>query len=157
MKIMHRRTGKVLYENNSTNLNWADLRGADLREASLSEASLRGASLSGANLSEASLRGADLPPTPAIAGIDAKILDAIADPGNALDMSTWHTCETTHCRAGWAIHLAGPAGYKLEDRYGPNVAGALIYAASGSHPVPDWYASNEAALADLRKRAGRSA
>ena len=36
-------------------------------------------------------------------------LKAIED-GGKLDMSTWHRCGTTHCRAGWAITLAGAAG-----------------------------------------------
>jgi hypothetical protein len=82
-------------------------------------------------------------------------LDAIAADGNALDMSSWHACETTHCRAGWAITLAGPAGKALEGAVGPSAAGALIYAASGSHPVPNWTASNADALADMKRRAGR--
>ena len=69
-------------------------------------------------------------------------------------MSGWHLCGTTHCRAGWAIHLAGAAGYALEDRIGSSAAGALIYAASRPElPVPDFFASDEDALADLREHA----
>jgi hypothetical protein len=85
--------------------------------------------------------------------IDAAILAAIDAPGSSLDMAQWHTCDTTHCRAGWAIHLAGEAGYALQQLVGESLAGALIYAASGSHPVPDWFATNDAAMADLRRRA----
>lgn len=121
--------------------------------AGLSRAILSGADLCGADLRGAILSGADLPPAPVVPNIDAAILAAIGD-GGELDMAWWHTCETTHCRAGWAIHLAGEAGAELEKAMGPAAAGALIYAASGSHPVPDWYCDNETAMADLRKRAG---
>ena len=88
---------------------------------------------------------------PVIPNIDAAILAAIGTPGNALDMREWHTCGTKHCRAGWAIVLAGDAGAKLEYAIGPAAAGALIYAASRpDQPVPDFYASDWVALADLR-------
>ena len=134
------------------NLRDADLRDADLRGADLCDANLRGANIRGANLCGAILTGAtDLPPAAAIPHIDARILAAIESDGCALDMTEWHTCETTHCRAGWAIHLAGEAGADLERKFGPSVAGALIYAASRpEQPVPDWHVSNENALADLR-------
>jgi hypothetical protein len=71
-------------------------------------------------------------------------------------MDQWHTCETTHCRAGWAIHLAGVAGKVLEHCCGSNVAGALIHIASSpalEGKVPNFFASNEAALADIRRLA----
>jgi hypothetical protein len=86
---------------------------------------------------------------PVVPHIDAAIAAAIGD-GGALDMATWHTCETTHCRAGWVIALAGEAGAALERRVGPAGAGALIYLASRpGKPIPDFYASNEDALADI--------
>ena len=130
----------------------ADLTGANLSEAYLSGADLSGADLSGASLSGANLSGAiGLPPAPAIPHIDAAILAAIARDGCRLEMAVWHECDTTHCRAGWAIHLAGEAGYALERRFGASVAGALIYSASRPRPVPNWFASSDEALADLRK------
>ena len=141
----------------------ADLRGAylsgdDLSLAYLSWADLRGADLYRADLSGANLSRAALPYAPAIANIDAAILDAIESDGNALNMSTWHTCETTHCRAGWAITLVGEAGKVLESIYGPNVAGALIYNASRPGvPIPDWMATDEDAMADMRHWAGQTA
>jgi hypothetical protein len=138
------------------NLRWFNLRGACLADAIMTGADLSGANLKDADLSCANLKGAvGLPDAPVVPDIDAAILAAIETPGNALNMPRWHTCETTHCRAGWAIVLAGEAGRDLELALGPNAAAALIYAASGSHPVPDWHASNAQALADLRKRAGR--
>ena len=135
----------------------ADLSGAHLSEANLSRADLSGADLSGADLSGADLSRADLsgaiglPAAPTIANIDAAIVEAI-DAGGALRMDTWHTCQTTHCRAGWAITLAGDAGAALEAQYGSCAAGALIYNASAGY-VPDFYASDDNAMDDLRARA----
>lgn len=141
------------------NLQGADLRGANLQGAMLAQAHLQGADLFEAVLTEAELQKADLHraklPTgiPAIKNIDAAILKAIEE-GGILDMSRWHACETMHCRAGWAIHLAGKAGYALEEKLvSSSAAGALIYAASESHPVPNFDATNEAAMNDIKKRA----
>ncbi len=146
----------------SANLTNANLADADLSYAYLVGAYLVGAILTNADLSYAYLGGANLGSAnlggfnaPSIPDIDAAILAAIEN-GGTLEMGEWHTCETTHCRAGWAIHLAGDAGRALETRIGPSAAGALIYAASGSHPVPYWHAANAKAMADLRERAARS-
>ena len=87
---------------------------------------------------------------PVVENIDAAILAAV-EAGGRLEMSDWHTCETTHCRAGWAITLAGLPGKILEERYGPGVAGALIYASSRpGRRVPNFVTSNDEAMADLR-------
>jgi hypothetical protein len=139
------------------NLSDAYLRDAYLSGANLSDANLSGAYLRGANLSDAYLSGADgLPSDLVIKNIDAAILAAIESNGNALNMSDWHTCETTHCRAGWAIHLAGPVGYELEKKIGPNAAGAFIYAASRpDQRVPNFAASNDEAMADIRECAAQ--
>ena len=141
-------------------LRGADLSYADLRDADLSGAVLSGAVLRGADLSYADLRGAVLSGAeiPLLEDIDAKILAAVEAKGNHLEMSQWHFCETTHCRAGWAIHLCGKAGYKLEAKVGSSVAGALIYAKSRPDKrVPNFGDSNENALADLRACAAESA
>jgi uncharacterized protein YjbI with pentapeptide repeats len=133
----------------------AYLGGADLRDADLRDAYLGGADLRDADLRDAYLGGAYIFK---IKNIDAAILAAIEAPGNKLRMSSWHTCGTTHCRAGWAIHLAGDAGYKLEKVVGSAAAGALIYAASRpDKPVPDFLASDADALADLRACAAEAA
>jgi uncharacterized protein YjbI with pentapeptide repeats len=135
------------------NLSGANLSGADLSGADLLGANLSGANLSGANLSGADLRGAEI--VPVVPRIDAAILERI-ESGGVLDMKTWHTCETTHCRAGWAVTLAGEAGKELEDKIGTSAAAALIYTASRpGERVPDWYASNEDALADIRLHAAK--
>lgn len=154
-------SGEYLYR---ADLSGADLRGADLNGtvltgAYLGNSDLRGVDLSGADLRGAEmscsdLRGATIPAdVPVVADIDAAILAGIDTGAMSLNMGKWHSCGTKHCRAGAAINLAGAAGYALEARLGPNAAGALIYAASGSHPVPDWYASDDEAMADMRRRA----
>jgi hypothetical protein len=70
-------------------------------------------------------------------------------------MGTWHTCETTHCRAGWVVALAGEAGKKLEAFHNTELAAALIYRESSPHKVScaRFYDSNEAAMADIKRMA----
>ena len=135
-------------------VKWAIESGADLSGANLSGADLSGANLSGANLSGANLSGAAIP---VIEHIDAKILAAI-EAGGKLDMTDWHICKTTHCRAGWAITLAGDGGAALENAVGPNAAGALIYAASRpDKPVPNFHTSDKDAMNDIRACAAQEA
>ena len=127
----------------------ANLTGANLTRANLTDADLTGADLTGANLTRANLTGAKGITAPVIPHIDAAILQAI-DAGGKLNMGDWHSCETTHCRAGWAIHLAGLPGKMLEDRVGPGAAGSLIYAASRpGKPIPNFYDRTEDAMADI--------
>ncbi len=66
-------------------------------------------------------------------------------------MAAWHTCDTTHCRGGWTIHLAGEAGYELEAQVGSQRAGSMIYRASTGR-VP-WFhdPSDERALEDIKR------
>ena len=92
------------------------------------------------------------PEVPVVPNLDRQILDRIERGGGSLDMADWHTCETTHCRAGWAIALAGEDGRRLEAERGPFYAGSAIYRASTGR-VPHFFASNSAALEDLRARA----
>ncbi len=146
-------------------LGGATLGGANLVGANLGDANLGGADLGGANLGDANLGGADLvenarryrerhPDIPVVADLDRRILEAI-DAGGALDMSTWHSCETTHCRAGWAIHLAGQAGYQLERRYASEIAGRMIYRASTGR-CPNFFAPTAEALEDIRRCAAEA-
>ena len=142
------------------NLRGADLRGAYLREADLRRANLRGADLRGAYLREADLRranlsGADLSgaiglPEVQKFAIDEAVFAACSAP-NSLEMGSWHTCDTMHCRAGWAVVLH-PQGRELEEKYGTCAAGALIYNACSGY-VPDFYASNKDAMKDIVERA----
>jgi uncharacterized protein YjbI with pentapeptide repeats len=153
------------------NLSEADLRSENMRGANMSEcdlsecnliganmrgANMRGANLRGANMIGANMRGANLTGVkidddiPVVPNIDKAILAAVTEDGQSLDMGDWHTCSTTHCRAGWAIHLAGDAGYALAWKVGSAVAGTLIYLASRpGKNTPDFYCTNEEAMADL--------
>jgi len=164
-------------------LRGADLRDADLRDADLRDAVLRGAVLSDADLSDADLRGADLHNTnlsdadlsdavlsgadlrdavlrdvPRIPNIHQAVFNAASIP-DALDMGSWHAdgdaCGTTHCRAGWVVHLAGDAGRTLEWAMGTPAAAAIIYLASDPtlQRIPDFYCDNETALADMKRLA----
>ena len=92
------------------------------------------------------------PEVPVIENLDARMLAAIEAPGCGLDMSQWHSCATTHCRAGWAITLAGTKGAELETQYGPARAGRMIYLASNGR-VPFFFDTKERALADIRAQA----
>ena len=132
-------------------------RRAILIGANLSGASLRHASLSGANLSGANLRGATLPHISTFP-IDLEMARVIEQSPDLFNMSEWHSrCGTTHCLAGWAVNLH-PAGLTLESIYGTSAAAAMIYAkCSVSAKVPDWHASNEDALEDIRERAKQAA
>ncbi len=153
-------SGAVLRD---ADLRGADLRGAVLRDAVLRDAvlrdadlrgaDLRGADLSGAVLRDAVLRGAGIP---VVKNLDAEILKVVTEGSGKLEMGGWHTCETTHCRAGWAIHLAGKPGYDLEREIGSCAAGALIYHASTGR-VPNFFAGNDEAMQDIKACAEKQA
>ena len=89
---------------------------------------------------------------PSIPNIHRAIYDAASKPG-CLKMDTWH-CGTSHCRAGWVVHLAGEAGYALEAQTTTLFAAQQIYKASGYDISPvRFYDSNEDALADMKRLA----
>ena len=132
-------------------LGGANLSGADLRDVNLSVADLRdvdlgGASLRGANLSGANLSDAIFPPLAEIQKISIRsmICNRVCDNPDALNMESWHTCDTVHCIAGWAVTLH-PQGRLLEAIYGTSAAAALIlHVCEGE--VPDFYSDNETAM-----------
>jgi uncharacterized protein YjbI with pentapeptide repeats len=152
-------------------LSDADLSGADLSRADLSGAYLSRAYLSRADLSGADLSGArgldagatakplyedsDVPVIPQLNTQILKAVDGEAAVGK-LEMSDVHRCDTTHCVAGWAVHLAGESGYALEQKIGWRWAGAAIFRKSTGQ-VPHFFASNARALKDLRSRAAKEA
>jgi hypothetical protein len=177
MKIINRFTGAILFEDAS-----ATMRGTVIA-AVKARANLAGAYLADANLAGANNVPADIePPTepyerkpskeryaeraarfrernpqvPVVESLDAKILSVIESGYGKLDMSTWHKCQTTHCRAGSAITLAGEAGKELEDLHGPQRAGAMIYRASTGR-VPHFFATDSSALEDIREQAALQA
>jgi hypothetical protein len=145
------------------NLMFADLRSAYLRRTDLSGANLSGTNLRRtdlgcANLSGTNLRGADLGCVPQclkIKDIHQEVYKHASQDG-ALNMGDWHACETTHCRAGWVVHLSGDAGKVLEWQVGTPMAATIIYMISDPklEKVPDFYVSNEYALADMKQLAG---
>ena len=89
---------------------------------------------------------------PVIENIHTKVFEAASKP-NALDMGTWHTCDTTHCRAGWVVHLAGNEGRELEKKTSTLFAAMQIYHKSSKiHVSPvRFYEPDEKALADMKK------
>ena len=95
---------------------------------------------------------ADHPEVPVVEALDVKILNVIESGAGKLRMDQWHTCETTHCRAGWAITLAGEAGADLEAKHGSHRAGMMIYRASTGR-VPHFFANDSRALEDIREQA----
>ena len=83
-----------------------------------------------------------------------QILAAVNRDGCNLNMKTWHTCETTHCTAGWTVHLAGKEGYATEAALSTQAAADLILRKSRpGTPRPNFFASNEAAMAFIEARA----
>jgi uncharacterized protein YjbI with pentapeptide repeats len=145
---------------NDAILTGANITGAYFNGATFKGAVLRGLDLASANFSGAIIEGAfisqeDFTDTPVIPNIHKAIYKAASVEG-ALDMRTWHSCETTHCRAGWAITLAGTAGAALEEKIGTAAAATLIYLASDPElkRIPDFHASDEDAMADMKRLAG---
>jgi hypothetical protein len=68
-------------------------------------------------------------------------------------MQDWHTCDTTHCRAGWIVHLSGQQGYDLEKHTSTLFAAQQIYKKSSPIKVspPRFFESNEKAMADIKR------
>lgn len=100
--------------------------------------------------------------------LDARVYRAIESNRKLFDMRTWHNkvfddernfCGTSHCRAGWAAylawhgednHLAYPDG--VCGWHGP-FAGLTAYAlAYPDRELPDFFAENEEALADIEAK-----
>jgi hypothetical protein len=90
---------------------------------------------------------------PVIENIHQKVLEAATVRPDSLNMGDWHTCETTHCRAGWVVHLAGEPGAKLERQTSTLFAAMQIYKASSTISVSPtrFYENNETALADMKR------
>ena len=141
------------------NLRLAILKGACLVEANLRDANLTGADLRGANFGCAILEGANLRGAHLDGAIGLPIADdapqrlqavaaaVLGDDDAKLSMRTWHTCNTTHCLAGWAIYQAGSAGKILQRLHGPHTAGFLLL---GHEAASHFYDSDEEATEWLR-------
>ena len=127
-----------------SNLSMANLRGADLSESNLSLANLWGAIMREANLRDA-IFADDVPsydPT-----LLPKIKEIVLANADSLEMEQWHTCDTTHCLAGWAIHLAGVKS--LEDKYPPHLLGARLL---GHQAAKHFYNTNQEVIEWLQSQ-----
>jgi hypothetical protein len=90
---------------------------------------------------------------PVIENIHNAVLSAVEKP-NALAMDTWHTCDTTHCRAGWVVFLAGEKGKELEEKTSTLFAAMQIYHKSSPEirvSPTRFYESNEVAMTDIKR------
>jgi len=89
---------------------------------------------------------------PVIPNIHQAILTAVEKP-DALKMSDWHTCDTTHCRGGWVVTLAGEKGKKLEAASSTLFAAMQIYKASSPIRVSPvrFFESDAVAMADIKR------
>lgn len=105
---------------------------------------------------------------PIVRDLDNKLLMTLLTQNNRLEMDQWHSdnadsteaeakqhfCGTTHCRGGWAQHLAGLQGYRLREacHKDDGFVSALIYYASTGR-VPNFYTTNAQALKSIVKDA----
>ncbi len=107
----------------------------------------------GADLQGAYLRGADLQGAiglPIATDASARLV-AVARAAlqpEALEMNIWHSCATTHCISGWAVHLAGEVGRILEAVVGNHLAGLYLL---GPEAALHFYDTNESATAYLQE------
>ena len=97
------------------------------------------------------MRGKKFTP-PKVANIHQKVYEAASQDG-ALDMRSWHACNTTHCRAGWAVTLAGEDGKGLEAKTSTLFTAMAIYRASSDIGVSPsmFFVSDEEALKDMKR------
>ena len=68
-------------------------------------------------------------------------------------MGAWHTCDTTHCRAGWVVQLGGAEGKYLESKTSTQFAAMQIYKASSPIRVSPtrFFETNEVAMKDIKE------
>ena len=99
-----------------------------------------------------------LPAVPVLKDIHKTVLDAASQP-KALDMSDWHTCDTTHCRAGWVVSLAGKEGKALEKQTTTLFAAMQIYKKSSEIKVSPvrFFETGEQAMSDMKRCADEEA
>ena len=88
-------------------------------------------------------------PTPeqARARLEAVARAALAHD-DALEMDEYHSCNTSHCVAGWSIDQAGAHGRALESAMGSCGAGLALL---GLDMAPHFFTGNEAARDFLAK------
>jgi len=97
---------------------------------------------------------------PVIENIHQRVLEAVTAEESSLDMSQWHTCDTTHCRAGWVVTLAGEEGRELERQTDTGFAAVQIYKKSSPEifvGFNQFYVDNEEGMADIKRCAEEEA
>lgn len=95
-----------------------------------------------------------------------RILRAVEANHSSLNMTNWHGrsdcydeppepgCDTTHCLAGWAVHLTD--SYRLEAECGgPGVVGLLLFLKSGVSRITSFHVDEATALEWLREQSAR--
>ena len=132
MKILNRYTNEIIYED-----------GAETMRETVAKAVASGANLRDADLSDAKF---SIPFTPDPQLIN-KVARAALATNDALEMDAWHTCETTHCIAGWSIHLH-PEGKLLEHFTSPYLAARFLLGDEAASHFDD---SNDAAREWLKQ------
>ncbi len=88
----------------------------------------------------------------AVDNLNVSVLDAVNCDG-ALEMGSWHTCETVHCWAGWIVNLAGENGSKLEKETSTQFAAMQIFKASNGYRVSptNFFLSNDEAMVKIKE------
>lgn len=101
------------------------------------------------------ITGYRLDDVPYVENIHQKVYEA-SEGGALLCVGEWVTPDEKRAsREVFAIEAAGDAGWALEEKVGPWLAGALIYVKStGEAKLPIFYASLEEIVADVRAKAG---
>jgi hypothetical protein len=89
---------------------------------------------------------------PFVKDLNIKVLDAVTSTGS-LDMEEWHTCSTTHCWAGWIVHLAGKEGYALEEETSTEFAAKAIFKKSTGKSIDtkNFHTDNETAMEKIKE------
>lgn len=89
---------------------------------------------------------------PTIKNIHQAILTATSTK-SSLNMNEWHTCDTTHCRAGWVVFLAGEVGLTLEEQTSTQFAASQIYKKSSDIRVSPvrFYETDNEAMEDIKR------
>ena len=72
-------------------------------------------------------------------------------------MSDWHTCETTHCWAGWIVFLAGDKGKELEEKTSTLFAAMMIFKESNGYSISpcNFFLGNEGAMLKIKEFANK--
>jgi len=132
---------------NNVDMRGAILKGANLKNSYFYQADLDLSNFMGANLEETYFgdNHRKLEEIPHIPHIDATIL-AMLDSEELLNK------DEKYPWVAWTLRVAGTQADPLVEEMGERLAASAIYIASQSHPVPDWYASREDAIRQLRQR-----